>query len=107
MPAWVKAVNTLDSMLGYRSKRVGDTRPSRRRGDVAPGTTSAVVLALACGSPRSVTRARAWLDGVPSPNSGWPMGTAAAALDVRLEKPGVYVLNPARGLADWRRPSAA
>ena len=99
--AWVKAVNTMDSMLGYRSKRVGT--PAARLDDAVmwlPARLSALLLALACGSPRSVTRARAWLDGVPSPNSGWPMGPAAAALDVRLEKPGVYVLNPARGLPD-------
>nr|WP_206042206.1 adenosylcobinamide-phosphate synthase CbiB [Haloarcula argentinensis] len=99
--AWVKAVNTMDSMLGYRSKRVGT--PAARLDDAVmwlPARVSALLLAIACGSPQSVARARAWLDGVPSPNSGWPMGTAAAALDVRLEKPGVYVLNPAGGLPD-------
>jgi len=93
--AWVKAVNTMDSMLGYRSKRVGT--PAARLDDAVmwlPARLSALLLAVACGSPRSIARARAWLDGVPSPNSGWPMGTAAAALDIRLEKPGVYVLNP-------------
>ena len=99
--AWVKAVNTMDSMLGYRSKRVGT--PAARLDDAVmwlPARLSALLLALACGSPRSVAQARDWLDGVPSPNSGWPMGTAAAALDVRLEKPGVYVLNPAGHLPD-------
>ena len=30
----------------------------------------------------------------PSPNAGWPMGALALALGVRLEKRGVYVLNP-------------
>jgi adenosylcobinamide-phosphate synthase len=91
--AWVKAVNTMDSMLGYRSKRVGT--PAAKLDDAVmwlPARVSALLLALACGSPRSMARARAWLDGVPSPNSGWPMGTAAAALGVRLEKPGAYVL---------------
>jgi adenosylcobinamide-phosphate synthase len=29
----------------------------------------------------------------PSPNSGWPMAAMALILDVRLHKPGVYVLN--------------
>jgi adenosylcobinamide-phosphate synthase len=29
----------------------------------------------------------------PSPNSGWPMAAMSIALDVRLEKPAVYVLN--------------
>ncbi|WP_058994457.1 CobD/CbiB family cobalamin biosynthesis protein [Haloarcula sp. CBA1127] len=99
--AWVKAVNTMDSMLGYRSKRIGT--PAARLDDAVmwlPARLSALLLALACGSPRSVARARSWLDGVPSPNSGWPMGTAAAAMDVRLEKPGVYVLNPTGHLPD-------
>ena len=31
---------------------------------------------------------------VPSPNSGWTMTAAAGAMGVRLEKAGVYVLNP-------------
>ncbi|MFB6224381.1 MAG: CobD/CbiB family cobalamin biosynthesis protein [Haloarcula sp.] len=92
---WVKAVNTMDSMLGYHSKRVGT--PAAKLDDAVmwlPARVSALLLAVACGSPRSLARAQDWLDSVPSPNSGWPMGTAAAALDVRLEKPGVYVLNP-------------
>ena len=99
--AWVKAVNTLDSMLGYRTKRVGT--PAAVLDDAVmwlPARLSAVVLAAAFGDLRSLARTRAWLDGVPSPNSGWPMGVAAAGLDVRLEKPGVYVLNPGAALPD-------
>ncbi|WP_424004808.1 CobD/CbiB family cobalamin biosynthesis protein [Haloarcula salina] len=97
--AWVKTVNTMDSMLGYRSKRVGT--PAARLDDAAmwlPARASAVLLAVAFASPRSLALAREWLDAVPSPNSGWPMGTTAAALGVRLEKPGAYVLNPAADL---------
>jgi len=93
--AWVKAVNTLDSMLGYRDEPAG--WGSARLDDAVmwiPARLSAVLLALAAGSPTAPRRARAWLAGVPSPNSGWPMGTLAAALGVRLEKPGAYVLNP-------------
>ncbi|MBX0322059.1 adenosylcobinamide-phosphate synthase CbiB [Halomicroarcula sp. F13] len=92
--AWVKAVNTMDSMLGYRSKRVGT--PAARLDDAVmwlPARVSALLLAVAFADPRSLLGARSWLARVPSPNSGWPMGVAAAALDVRLEKPGVYVLN--------------
>ena len=29
-----------------------------------------------------------------SPNSGWPMAAMALVLNIRLQKPGVYVLNP-------------
>ncbi|MFC4405408.1 adenosylcobinamide-phosphate synthase CbiB [Haloarchaeobius iranensis] len=92
--AWVKAVNTLDSMLGYHSKPVGWA--SARLDDLVmwlPARLSALLLAQVAGRPRALWRARQWLPEVPSPNSGWPMGTLAAALEVRLEKPGVYVLN--------------
>ena len=92
---WVKAVNTLDSMLGYRSKPVGWA--SARLDDLAmwlPSRLGAILIALAGGSPTAFSRARSWRDDPPSPNSGWPMATLAAVLDVELRKPGVYVLNP-------------
>jgi adenosylcobinamide-phosphate synthase len=91
--AWVKAVNTMDSMLGYRSKPVG-WAPARLDDAVmwVPARASALLLAAACLAPGSLASARRWVDCVPSPNSGWPMGTAAAALGVRLVKPGVYEL---------------
>ncbi|MFD1644465.1 adenosylcobinamide-phosphate synthase CbiB [Haloarchaeobius litoreus] len=102
--AWVKAVNTLDSMLGYRSKPVGG--PSARLDDLVmwlPARLSALLLAQVAGRPRALLRARQWLREVPSPNSGWPMGTLAAALEVRLEKPGVYVLNAGASLPSPRK----
>lgn len=91
--AWVKAVNTLDSMLGYEHKRVGT--PSARLDDLVmwlPARVSA--LLLASGSVAALSTQRAWLPRVPSPNAGWPMGTLAAVVGCRLEKPGVYALNP-------------
>ncbi|MFC6862070.1 adenosylcobinamide-phosphate synthase CbiB [Halomicroarcula sp. GCM10025817] len=99
--AWVKAVNTMDSMLGYHEKRVGT--PAARLDDAVmwfPARVSALALAAAFADPLALVRARTWLDRVPSPNSGWPMGVAAAALDVRLEKPDVYVLNDGAALPD-------
>lgn len=95
--AWVKAVNTLDSMLGYEHKRVGT--PSARLDDLVmwvPARVSA--LLLASGSVAVLSTQRAWLPCVPSPNAGWPMGTLATVMDCRLEKPGVYALNPGRPL---------
>jgi adenosylcobinamide-phosphate synthase len=97
--AWVKAVNTLDSMLGYEHKRVGTA--SARLDDIVmwlPARVSALLLALSAGSVSALSEQRAWLDSVPSPNAGWPMGTLAAVTDSRLEKPGVYTLNPDRSL---------
>jgi adenosylcobinamide-phosphate synthase len=34
----------------------------------------------------------------PSPNSGWPMAAMALLLNLRLGKPGVYLLNARGGL---------
>jgi adenosylcobinamide-phosphate synthase len=92
--AWVKGVNTLDSMLGYRSKPVGWA--SARLDDAVmylPARATAGCLAVAAGSVGVLSRARTWAREPSSPNSGWPMATAAAALDVRLAKPGRYTLN--------------
>ena len=97
--AWVKGVNTLDSMLGYRSKPVGWA--SARLDDAVmwlPARVSAALVALARPAPRALLRARRWARTPPSPNSGWPMATLAAAVDVELTKPGVYTLNPEAAL---------
>jgi adenosylcobinamide-phosphate synthase len=91
--AWVKAVNTLDSMLGYRSKRVGT--PSARLDDAVmwlPARLAALLVAAAARDPRALARASGHADAPPSPNSGWPMAALAAVLGRRLAKPGVYDL---------------
>lgn len=98
---WVKAVNTLDSMLGYESKPHGTA--SARLDDLvmwAPARVSALLLAVASGAMAAPRTARRWARNPPSPNSGWPMATMAAVLGVRLEKPGVYVLNETAELPD-------
>jgi adenosylcobinamide-phosphate synthase len=91
---WVKAVNTLDSMLGYRSKPVG-WAPARLDDAVmwVPARLSALLVALAAGAPAALLRAREDARVPSSPNSGWPMATLAVALGVRLEKAGHYRLN--------------
>lgn len=93
--AWVKAVNTLDSMLGYPAKPIGTA--SARLDDLVmwvPARLTALSLALAAGQPRALVAARAWARRPPSPNAGWPMTVGAVVLGVTLEKPNVYVLNP-------------
>lgn len=93
--AWVKAVNTLDSMLGYPEKPVGWA--SARLDDLVmyvPARATAMLLAEAAGDPGALGRARDWADTPTSPNSGWPMATLSAAVDCRLRKPGTYDLNP-------------
>lgn len=99
--AWVKAVNTLDSMLGYRHKPVG--RVPARLDDVVmwlPARASAVLLSVAAGSPSVLTRIPTLARRPSSPNSGWPMATLAALLGTRLEKPGHYLLDAGPDLPD-------
>ncbi|WP_226480026.1 CobD/CbiB family cobalamin biosynthesis protein [Natrinema amylolyticum] len=93
--AWIKGVNTLDSMLGYPSKPIGTA--SARLDDLVmylPARLAAAAIAVAAVDPFAIVRARQWARAPPSPNSGWPMATLACALGVRLEKADVYVLNP-------------
>ncbi|MFB6112498.1 MAG: CobD/CbiB family cobalamin biosynthesis protein [Halodesulfurarchaeum sp.] len=92
--AFLKAVNTLDSMVGYPSKSHGTA--SARLDDVlmwGPARVSAGLVAIVGGRPSALFEASVLGRDVPSPNSGWPMGAMAAVLDVELQKPGVYTLN--------------
>ncbi|RQG96625.1 adenosylcobinamide-phosphate synthase CbiB [Natrarchaeobius chitinivorans] len=92
---WVKAVNTLDSMLGYPSKPIGTA--SARLDDVVmwiPARLTAAAIAAVAGDPLALRRARSWAKAPASPNSGWPMATLACVLSIRLVKPGRYDLNP-------------
>ncbi|MFC7204530.1 adenosylcobinamide-phosphate synthase CbiB [Haloferax namakaokahaiae] len=92
--AWVKAVNTLDSMLGYRHKPVG-TVPARLDDVVMwlPARISAALLALVAGAPSALHESSRLARRPASPNSGWPMATLAVLLDTRLEKPDNYRLD--------------
>ena len=101
LAAWVKAVNTMDSMLGYRSKPVGWA--AARLDDAVmflPARLTAVALAFAAKRAGALVTARAYARVPSSPNSGWPMATLAAVLGCRLRKPSAYDLFPARSLPD-------
>jgi len=92
--AWIKAVNTMDSMVGYRSKPVGWA--GARLDDLAmwlPARLTALLIAAAAASPDPLLSGRRWARIPASPNSGWPMATLAAALQVQLTKPDTYTLN--------------
>jgi adenosylcobinamide-phosphate synthase len=81
-------------MLGYPQKPHGTA--SARLDDLTmwlPARLTAVALAAAGADPGALSRARGQSGRPPSPNSGWPMATLAALLSVRLEKPGVYVID--------------
>ncbi|ELY71572.1 cobalamin biosynthesis protein CobD [Natronobacterium gregoryi SP2] len=93
--AWVKGVNTLDSMLGYPSKPIGTA--SAGLDDLVmwlPARITAASIAVAAGDPLALRRASEWARVPASPNSGWPMATLACVLSVRLQKPDAYDLNP-------------
>ena len=97
--AWIKAVNTMDSMVGYRSKPVGWA--AARLDDLVmwlPARLTALTLSAAARSPDPLVMGRRWARTPASPNAGWPMATLAAALDVRLEKSGHYTLNSVASL---------
>ena len=92
---WIKAVNTMDSMVGYRSKPVGWA--AARLDDLVmwlPARLTALLISAAALSPTPLLTGRRWARVPASPNAGWPMATLAAGLGVRLEKPAHYTLNP-------------
>lgn len=107
--ALYRFANTADAMWGYRGEREGRVwewagKFAAHADDVLswlPARLTALLIALARrGIAWSPLRAEA--GRTASPNSGWPMAAMALALDVRLGKPGVYVLNGAA-----RAPAAA
>lgn len=107
--ALYRFANTADAMWGYRGERDGRIwewagKWAARADDLLswlPARLTAVLLSVAAGG-LSLAALRREAARTPSPNSGWPMAAMAQVLDVRLAKPGVYVLH-----AEGRAPSAA
>ncbi|XOB98887.1 adenosylcobinamide-phosphate synthase CbiB [Deinococcota bacterium DY0809b] len=114
--AWLyRYANTADAVWGYRTPRYRRWgRPAARADDALnwiPARLTALLLV-----PGRLAALRREAGRTPSPNAGWPMGALALALGVRLEKRGVYVLNPSgrapepadlhRALARVRRAAA-
>ena len=98
--ALYRYANTADAMWGYRGLREGRDwtwagKWAARADDVLswlPARLTALLLVLVQGG-LSWRALRTQAPRTPSPNSGWPMAAMALALDVRLSKPGVYVLH--------------
>ena len=98
--ALFRFANTADAMWGYPGVYQGQNwrwagKWAARADDVlgwVPARLTALLLALVAGG-QSLVRLRTEAARTPSPNSGWPMAAMALALDVRLGKPGGYVLN--------------
>ncbi len=94
-----KAVNTLDSMCGYKNERYKDFGlVPARLDDVAnyiPARISAALIiagALVLGHDWRSAIGTAWRDGRkhPSPNAGVPEAAVAGALGIRLGGPASY-----------------
>ena len=98
--ALYRFANTADAMWGYRCTRNGHDwtwagKWAARVDDVVswlPARITGVLLGL-LGALQGWRAWPAQARQTPSPNSGWPMAAMALALDVRLAKPGVYVLH--------------
>lgn len=117
-PVWMaayKAINTLDSMVGYRNDRYRDLGWFSARADDwanwIPARLTAILIWLICllpgfGLSRSI---RVTLrDGAsqPSPNAGYPEAAVAGALGVQLGGTNTYrgVSNRKAHLGDADRP---
>ena len=93
-----KAISTMDSMLGYKTKGLLELGyAGAKLDDLAnfiPARLSILLMALARPSRAGATLRASFKyhSATPSPNSGWPMSACAGALGIRLEKPGFYVL---------------
>ncbi len=107
--------NTADAMWGYRGERNGQDwewagKWAARTDDVLswlPARITALLMALAGATLRSMGTIRREAARTPSPNSGWPMAAMAVLLGVRLSKSGVYVLNEGAGNAEVMHMSMA
>lgn len=104
-----RALNTLDSMVGYRGSYEYLGKAAARADDAAnllPARLGAALISAAapCGHGsigRAWRVARAQRGRTASPNAGWTMAAMAGALGVTLEKVGAY------RLGGGRRPNAA
>lgn len=105
LAAAYRLCNTADAMWGYRTPELEWAGKVAARADdllnLAPARLTAVCTLLASGGRGAGVWARD-RRRTTSPNAGHPMSAFAGALGVRLDKRGVYVLNPA-----GRAPDAA
>ncbi|MDC8771690.1 adenosylcobinamide-phosphate synthase CbiB [Roseateles albus] len=88
--------NTADAMWGYRGEWEWAGKWAARADDVL-SWLPARITGLALLGLRPPLMGALWRQArkTPSPNSGWPMAAMALRLQLRLAKPGVYVLNEA------------
>ena len=94
-----RAVNTLDSMIGYRGRYEYLGKAAARLDDLVnlvPARLAAALLWCTAALLPSMRAAEAWRIAwshrrkTASPNAGWTIAAMAGALGVTLEKPGHY-----------------
>ncbi len=89
-----KMINTLDSMVGYKSDRYRDFGfVAAKMDDVAnfiPARLTAILMALVSLSYRAIEFALKYGKSHSSPNSGYPESALAGVLDCRLGGTNVY-----------------
>ena len=94
-----KAINTMDSMIGYRTPRhLAFGWAAARIDDVAnfiPARLTGVLIALSSRARGTAYRTmKRDASGHRSPNAGWPEAAMAGALGVRLSGPRNYAEGP-------------
>jgi adenosylcobinamide-phosphate synthase len=106
-----RAVNTLDSMVGYRTYPYAELGWASARLDdlanLAPARITALLVAAVSGRPlRTLETARRYGPLTRSPNAGWAEAAFAGALGSRLGGPNVYggVAREGPVLGDGRPP---
>ena len=89
--------NTADAMWGYRGRYEWAGKWAARADDLLSWLPARLTAALLWPTlaPSDWRALRVEAARTPSPNGGWAMGAMALRLNVRLSKPGIYLLNPA------------
>ena len=100
-----RAINTLDGMVGFKTKEHINTGWFSANLDnfvnYIPTRLTALFMIVAAAILRMDAR-NAWRMArrdhkkTPSRNHGWPMAAVAGALRIQLEKPGQYILGDAQ-----------
>jgi adenosylcobinamide-phosphate synthase len=100
-----RAINTLDGMVGFKTKEHINTGWFSANLDnfvnFIPTRLTALLMIVSAAILR-MDAANAWRIAcrdhkkTPSRNHGWPMAVVAGALRIQLEKPGQYILGDAQ-----------
>jgi adenosylcobinamide-phosphate synthase len=111
-----RAINTLDSMVGYNDKYFKDIGWTSARLDTAANYVPARITAFLMVASAKILGAD-WKNSLSmlqrdhaktfSPNAGYPMATMAGALRIRLEKIGHYALGDEQEPASLEKCKAA